>query len=299
MSTTTKCVDLVLRSPLKFLWRVIQGFRANQGVILAGAIAYNTLLSIIPVFTLLLVVLSHLVNEQELLIFIENNLKLVVPGLTEALLAHAGQFLKHRRVAGWISIVAMLFFSSIAFYVLESTMSVIFSHRTTTKRRHFLISAIIPYVFTIVLVVGLLLITLVSGALQTMEGKRFTLLAWTLELNNISGVFIYIAGFVGLIILLGSIYMVMPVGKIKLRYALIGGTAAAVLWEIVRHFLIWYFSTLSMVNIIYGSMATLIIALLSLEVAGMILLFGAQFIAEYEKFCEGIDETAALEKAQL
>jgi uncharacterized BrkB/YihY/UPF0761 family membrane protein len=38
-----------------------------------------------------------------------------------------------------------------------------------------------------------------------------------------------------------------------------------------------------MVNIIYGSIATVIVALLSIEVAALIVLFGAQVIAELEK----------------
>jgi membrane protein len=46
---------------------------------------------------------------------------------------------------------------------------------------------------------------------------------------------------------------------------------------------VFYFSTLSMVTVIYGSLATAIVALLSLEIAGMILLLGAQVIAEYER----------------
>ena len=286
MGTERKCLAIIMKNPFRFVWRVIVRFHANQGLILAGAIAYNTLLSIIPLFTLTLIVLSHLVDKQTLLLYIGKNLQLVVPGLSETLLRHAEEFLLHRRVAGWISIAVMLFFSSIAFMVLENTMKVIFSHRVTTEKRHLLVSAFLPYIFTIVLVIGLLLITLLSGALQAVAGKRITLFLWTLSMENISEAFIYLAGFFGLIILLSSIYMVMPVGKIKVRYALIGGTAAAILWEIVRHILIWYFSTLSMVNIIYGSMATAIVALLSLEVAGMILLFGAQFISEYEQFCD-------------
>jgi len=286
MSTERKCLAIILKNPFRFVWRVVVRFRANKGLILSGAIAYNTLLSIIPVFTLLLIVLSHLTDEQKLLFYLGKNLQLVVPGLTETLLRHAEEFLQHRRVAGWISIAVMLFFSSIAFMVLENTMEVIFSHRATEERRHVLVSAFLPYIFTIVLVIGLLLITLLSGALQTVAGKSFTLFAWTVRMDNISETFIYLSGFVGLIVLLSSIYMVMPVGNIRLRYALIGGTAAAVLWEIVRHILIWYFSTLSMVNIIYGSMTTAIVALLSLEVAGMIVLFGAQFISEYEQFCD-------------
>lgn len=286
MSTERKCLAIILKNPFRFMWQVVVRFRANKGLILSGAIAYNTLLSIIPVFTLSLIILSHLIDEQKLLFYLGKNLQLVVPGLTETLLRHAEEFLLHRRVAGWISIAVMLFFSSIAFMVMENTMEVIFPHRATTERRHVLVSVFLPYIFTIVLVIGLLLLTLLSGAMQTMAGRSFTLFAWTLEMDKISHTFIYLAGFFGLIILLSSIYMVMPVGKIRPRYALIGGTAAAILWEIVRHILIWYFSTLSMVNIIYGSMTTAIVALLSLEVAGMIVLFGAQFISEYEQFCD-------------
>ena len=94
---------------------------------------------------------------------------------------------------------------------------------------------------------------------------------------------IYLFGIAGEIMLLTSLYLVMPVGRLALRHALIGGVTAAVLWEITRHILVWYFSTLSLVNIVYGTFATAIIILLSLEAAAIILLLGAQVIAEYER----------------
>jgi uncharacterized BrkB/YihY/UPF0761 family membrane protein len=62
-----------------------------------------------------------------------------------------------------------------------------------------------------------------------------------------------------------------------------GGVTAAVLWEITRHLLVWYFSTLSQVSTVYGSLTTSIAVLLSLEIAATLLLFGAQVIAEYER----------------
>ena len=62
------------------------------------------------------------------------------------------------------------------------------------------------------------------------------------------------------------------------------------LWEVTRHILLWYFSTLSLVGVVYGSLATTIIGLLSLEIASIIMLLGAQVIAEYERFQDG--ETA-------
>ena len=62
-----------------------------------------------------------------------------------------------------------------------------------------------------------------------------------------------------------------------------GGVTAALLWELTRRFLIWYFSTLSFVNVVYGALATSIVILLSLEAAAIILLLGAQVIASYER----------------
>ena len=62
-----------------------------------------------------------------------------------------------------------------------------------------------------------------------------------------------------------------------------GGITAAVLWEITRHVLVWYFATLSQVNVVYGSLTTAIVVLLSLELAATLLLFGAQVISEYER----------------
>jgi membrane protein len=87
----------------------------------------------------------------------------------------------------------------------------------------------------------------------------------------------------GEILLISSIYYFMPVGRLTAHHALIGGTSAALLWELIRHALGWYFGTLSQVSVVYGSLTTAIIVLLSMEVAATLLLLGAQVIAEYER----------------
>lgn len=97
------------------------------------------------------------------------------------------------------------------------------------------------------------------------------------------GVLLYLLGLAGEIFLLTSVYMVMPVGRLSLRHALIGGVTAALLWELTRHALVWYFSTLLQVGLVYGSLTTAIVVLLSLEIAATLLLLGAQVISEYER----------------
>ncbi|MGD8429841.1 MAG: YhjD/YihY/BrkB family envelope integrity protein, partial [Ectothiorhodospiraceae bacterium] len=79
-----------------------------------------------------------------------------------------------------------------------------------------------------------------------------------------------------------SIYKVLPVVRIAIRRALVGGFTAAVLWEIIRFGVAYWFANVSLVNVVYGSFATIIVVLLSLEIGAVILLLGAQVIAELE-----------------
>ncbi len=283
----------VRSNPWQFALCVLKGFRASQGLLLSGAIAYYTLLSIIPLFTLLLLALSHIVDETRLLATLAQFLELVVPGESDKLMGNVKEFLANRHVVGWVLGGILLFFSSMAFTVLENAMSVIFFHRVAVRRRHFLISALLPYLYIILLGLGFVVVTTISGALQAMKGTHVDLLGHDISLGWLSVTLLYLIGLGGQILVLTSIYMVMPVGRLSLRRALIGGVTAGLLWEITRHFLIWYFSTLSVVNVVYGSLATTIVALLTLEVAAIILLFGAQVIAEFERIGQGGKATDA------
>lgn len=264
--------------------RSLVSFHKNQGILLSGAIAYYTLLSIIPLFTLLLIGLSHFFDEHQLLDIVQKNLSLIMGEQSGILTSQIATFIEHRETVSWIGLLVLLFFSSMAFTVLENAMSVIFFHRVAIQRRHFLVSAIIPYLYILMLGFSILLITLISGALQLLDQTHITLFFWTWQLNELSGGLMYGLGMIGLTLLLTSFYMVMPVGRISFRHALVGSLAVVILWEIVRHFMVWYFSTLSMINLIYGSLATAVVALVFLEMAAIILLFGAQIIAEYERF---------------
>jgi len=81
---------------------------------------------------------------------------------------------------------------------------------------------------------------------------------------------------------------VMPVGRLSWRHALIGGVTAGLLWEITRHVLVWYYGTISQISLVYGSLTTAIAVLLSVELAAIVLLLGAQVIAEYERLGRGV-----------
>jgi YihY family inner membrane protein len=283
MQTFGQQATYVLTHPGTFALRVLRAFRANQGLLLAGACAYYTLLSIVPLLILILIVSSQIMNQSELLATLERYLEWLIPGQGDAVVRELAHFLDHRGVVGWVLLATMVFFSSLAFTVLENAMSVIFLHRVAIRRRHFLISAVIPYCYILFLWLGLLLMTLVSGSLQAIGAESVDFLGRIWSLRGVSGALLYAIGVIGEVLVLTSIYLVMPVGRLSLWHALIGGVTATALWEITRHVLVWYFGTLSQVNVVYGSLTTAIVVLLSLEIAATLLLLGAQVIAEYER----------------
>src|SRR6185503_319326 len=134
---------------------------------------------------------------------------------------------------------------------------------------------------------GMLVVTLVAGSFQAIGQESIDFLGRSWSLGGASGVLLYLLGLGGEIFVLTSIYLVMPVGTLSLRHALIGAVTAALLWELTRHVLVWYFATLSQVNLVYGSLTTSIVVLLSLEIAATALLLGAQVISEYERVGRG------------
>ena len=273
----------IAAQPWTFAAQTLKAFRANQGLLLAGAVAYYALLSLVPLMILALIALSHWIDPPELLATLARYLERLVPGQSKAVVAELANFLAHRDVVGWMLLATLLFFSSLAFTVLESAMSVIFHHRVATRRRPLLVSLLMPYVYILCLGLGLLLVTLVAGGLQTLGEERLVWLGRSWSLGGASRVLLYLLGLAGEICLLTSIYLVMPVGRLSLPHALIGGLTAAALWEVSRHALVWYFATLSQIGIVYGSLTTAIAVLLSLELAATLLLLGAQVIAEYER----------------
>ncbi|SHM93046.1 YihY family inner membrane protein [Duganella sacchari] len=278
-----RALAYVASHPMDFTVQCLKGFRANQGLLLAGAVAYYSLLSIVPLLMLVVVALSHVINQEELLLTVGRYLNWLVPGQSKPIVAEVGHFLDHRDLVGGVLVISMLFFSSLAFTVLENAMSVIFKHRVAIRRRHFLISAIMPYCYILSLGAGMLLVTLVAGSLQVLGEESVWLFGYHWSLNGVSGVLLYLLGLAGEVLVLSSIYLVMPVGRLSIWHALIGGVTAALLWEIARRILVWYFSTLSQVNVVYGSMTTAIIVMFSLEIGATLLLFGAQVISEFER----------------
>jgi len=270
-----------------FLLRVLGRFRQNQGLILAGSIAYYTLLSVIPLLILILIVLSHFMDPELLIETMGRFLELVIPGYAAALTEQVQVFLRYRGVIGTVGILVLVFFSSIAFSVLESAIAAIFQ-RVRPHRRHFLVSSILPYLFIVLLTLGVLTLSFLVGALEQLGSAKLVVFGHRFGLGFIFSTAVYVLGLAAEVFLITVFYLVLPVGNTSFRHALVGGLAATILWEVTRRVIVWYYKTYTFVNLIYGSFASVVVFLLSVEAVAIIVLLGAQVIAELERVNEKI-----------
>jgi YihY family inner membrane protein len=284
------------------LWRfvkvVLKHFRSNKGLLLASALGYNTLLSIVPLFAVILVVLSTVFDESMLVSAIAAQAEALLPGQGRTITDVFSAFVENREVVGGVGFVIMLFFSTIAFRMLEDAMAIVF-HRQRQRTPHPLRAFVLPLAYVGLIGLGILGLTLVMITFDALpqEGIRIA----GIGLEPALGVpLVKLLAFVGLVALLSSFYAFMPMVEVRPGRAIIGGFVAATLWEAVRSLLMWYFANLSLVDVVYGSLATVVVFLVGLEIAAIILLLGAQILAELElsedqgrNWWEGFSEEAA------
>ncbi len=266
-----------------FAWRVVRNFFRNKGLLLAGAVGYNALLSLLPLVAVLIVVVSAFLDVELILTIVRAELRILLPGQAEMITEALQSFVDEREYVGGIGIGFLLFFSSIAFRMLEDAMGVIFRHHRVKKKRHFVISALIPFMYIAVMGIALFFVTLVTAIFDTKTYPTFSFLGVEIAVEVWSSWLFDLSAFLSLVIILASFYRIMPTAHVRIRLALVGGTVAAILWEVVLRSIVWYFEHISLVNVVYGSLATVIIVLLTMEIAAVIILLGAQVIAEIEK----------------
>jgi len=275
---------LLLPQLVHFSWRVLRNFLKNHGVLLAGGVGYNILLSIVPLFAVLVVLLTQVVDQQHLLNVLAIQARHMAPAHAEVLLEAVRSLLDSRDVIGILSFPVLLLFSSFAFRMLEDALAIIFhTPESPHIKRRVWVSVMLPYAFMVVLGAGLMALTIVVTLASSLNTLVFLLFERELPLASFSEPVLNLASFIGVFLLFSAIYKVLPVVRIALRRAVVGGFVAALLWEGVRLLLVYYFANLSFVNAVYGSLATLVIVLISLEVGAIILLLGAQVIAELER----------------
>ena len=150
--------------------------------------------------------------------------------------------------------------------MLEEAVAAIFQTPGHDAHRRFWVSALLPYLFVLLLMVSLFFITLLTATLDVLDEQPLGVFALGRPLAYGIKLLVRLSGFLG-----GSVPLI-PGSTVSFRWSgsrsdarWSAALAAAMLWRLTAVFMVYFFTNISMVNVLYGSLATVIVVLLSLR----------------------------------
>lgn len=277
-----------LRRALRFWIHVVRLFIRNRGPVRASALAYTTLLALVPLLAISLSAAALFLPRTEeerriqISVWIESAVARAAPTLG---LSNADGADQRKRVADRIvSFVERIHFKTIGAAAtagllvvaigLLRAVEVTFNDIWGVKQSRNLGISIIYY--WAILTLGPVIVLAAKGAnyLQLLEGPTSALDGS--HLAPIVSILSYLV-FPGIMCLVfGALYWSMPNTRVPWQVALAGGAVASVLWTLNGKLSALYNTRILTDNAIYGSLGALPLFLVGLYVTWVVVLFGAQ-----------------------
>lgn len=234
----------------------------------ASALAFTTLLGLVPLLSLMMFISSHLLVFNNLIQLAENYLFAnLLPSSIGNVQAYLQQFVNKTRT---LPTVAMVFFA-ITTLMLITTISHTFNDIWGIKKTRFYLSKWLSYWLTLFISPFLLGLTILFS-LYLFSVSKFMHASLGATFESI------LLAFLPLLIntlIFMVVYIVTPNCTVKWRNGLLSGFIAALLLEVSKKGFSFYIVHFPSYELIYGILAVLPIFLIWLYFVWSILLFGA------------------------
>ena len=278
-------------SPLRrfaHFWLLVgKSFVRNRCPVRASALAYTTLLALIPMLAIAISVSTSLLQqegEKPIRELIDRLIANVAPALNleikegdtaaamkrQEVVTKIADFIANIR-SGTLGVTGMIALVFVAIGLLR-TIEAAFNDIWGVTRGRGWVASIVQYWATITL--GPVVLVLVLG-LTT--GAHFKTTARLIgELPLVGALLLQLMPFVVLSLAFALFYQLMPNTPVKWRAALAGGVFGGCLWQLNNLFSVMYVSNVVTYGKIYGSLGIIPLFLAGLYFSWLILLLGAQ-----------------------
>jgi len=241
----------------------------------AASIAYYALLSIFPFLLAVAAVSTHFLEPERVQSAIQETMRAYLPPRAHAvILENMREAIRLRGPVGVVAIVAYLWSSSAAVGAVRHTLNRIWDVKWS---RPFWRRKLLEVGTTLALagVLGALAIISVGLSIIAELGWRiplfvpFRTLIPTGPVREAAALGLAFVAFL-------LVYGILPNRALRLRWLWPGALVAAILFEAVRHAAFWGLTRFAQYQLVYGSMAGIVIFVLWTYVTATILLIGAE-----------------------
>lgn len=271
-----------LRAAWDILWEARGAFIKDGCMNLSAALAFYTILSLIPFLFLIVSAAGYLLGSsdeahQMVIAFMER----FFPQASGLIFKEVKEVSHRAGVLGWVGILSMIWTASVIFSSLEFAMGVVFR---VEQRRKFWKSRLLA----LSMIPGSSVIFLLSLLVTAFTGVRgsygFKVLEWELSRSALFGFLVgYLLPYLVLALAFTSVYRIIPNTSVSFRHAMVGGGSCAFLFELAKHFFTWFISRSSQYNVIYGSLEAIVILVVWVFYSSIILLFCAEVVSAYRR----------------
>jgi membrane protein len=268
--------DRLLKIPaVQLIYRTVEKLGDIDATHRAASVAYYAFLSIFPLLLGLIALFGFFlpsVNMQdELLNFVGNN----IPGATNILKQNIDSIIELRGAMGLLSIVVFLWGASSMF----SAISIAINRAWDIGRYRRSLS--IRKASELGMVLGIGILFLLSLGISTI----ISILPGVFDLPEANLIIVDVcsrlAAFLMILAVFLLLYKLIPNTKTYWRYIWPGALLAAILFEIARTLFVYYINNIANYQLIYGSIASIIVLLVWIYYSAFIMILGAEFTFQY------------------
>jgi membrane protein len=270
------------RGAADFCVAVFWRFYEERALQTAGSLTYTTLLSLVPLFTVVLAVATAFPMFDEtmsaLQLFVMENFLPDARGIDTI----ADQISSFTQNAGRLTAIGMGVFVVTA-VMLMTTIDISLNRLFRVQRPRPMLQQVLMY--WAVLTLGPVLI---GGSLSMTSFAVGVSFGW-LQLGHVTGVVLGVLPFIFTCAALTLLYSVVPNRHVPARDALIGGILAGIAFEVAKRGFAIYLTRFPTYTLIYGAFATIPIFLVWLYMSWVVVLAGATLTAMLPayRFAEG------------
>ena len=274
-SRLQRAKDRLLKIPtVQLIYRTTEKLGDIDATNRAAGVAYYAFLSIFPLLLGLIAVFGFFlpsVNLQDkLLNYVSDN----IPGATNILKQNIDSIIELRGAMGVLSIIIFFWGASAMFTAISLAINRAWDIR---RNRHLFIRKASE--LGMVLGIGILfLLSLGTSAIISIIFKALNLPAADLIVVDLGS---RLVAFLLILIVFLFLYKFIPNTRTYWRYVWQGALLAAVLFEIARTLFIFYVNNLANYQLIYGSIASIIVLLVWIYYSAFIMILGAEFAFQY------------------
>ena len=245
--------------PVRVLVRAFEEFVNDKCIIRASALAYASLLALVPIIAIFFFILTKLDAFSAIQVRVEDFLfHNLIPARTDIIREYVIQYTQNVMLLGVFGLIAFFVTAVFLFNAIEHTINDIWQAK---KRRPFL-SKFTAF-WTVLTAVPVLMIVsfYIAASLELKDQDIFQLKFLAYLLNWLAFWFAY---------------QFIPYTRVRFGAAFAGAIVGGTMWEIAKGAFNWYITNMTAFDKVYGALGAVPVFLLWIYLTWLIVLFGAE-----------------------